>query len=246
LSIELSFWVLGGLAIAAVICGQILHRNPLNPLSVFAVVDIGLFTLFSAVMTRINVSRFAYDDGEMLKTVGISIAYALGFVLPFLFHGPLPANAFAKGLRLLGLGAQKVATRFSLFKFAMLLVAPIGAFWIMAELGDGGKWWLTDPRLAYLSYRTGVGRFYALTQWSSMFALFYYLWSRRPRGPAHSAGRRSRSTQKGWERMNETVPPEAVGYVLAGDQEAKTEILVKTHANLRALRVGSRRLAPTA
>jgi len=80
------------------------------------------------------------------------------------------------------LRSAAVAMRFGRLKFTLLLILAVGTFVALAVFGGGGTLWLTNTREAYISYRAGVGVFFALTHWLVSFALLYYLWARRPQG----------------------------------------------------------------
>ena len=75
-----------------------------------------------------------------------------------------------------------MANRFSHVKFGFLLVGALLAFAGLAITGGGGTLWLTDPRAAYITYRTGAGQFWLLAAWFHTTMLLYYLWAKRPRG----------------------------------------------------------------
>ncbi len=112
----------------------------------------------------------------------MSIAYLLGAVLPYLFHGNFLSRLFGGGVQLFGLGSETIATRFSRVKFALLIAGAVCSLAALAAAGGGGMLWITDTRTAYMLYRKGAGPFFALTQWFLVFALLYYLWARRPKG----------------------------------------------------------------
>jgi len=91
------------------------------------------------------------------------------------------SNLFGKGLVLLGLSSDRIATRFNLFKFVVFLAGATGSLVTLAMYGGGGMLWLTNTREAYISYRAGAGPFFVLTQWFLMCALLYYLWTNKTR-----------------------------------------------------------------
>ncbi len=85
-------------------------------------------------------------------------------------------------MRLLGLAAcPPTLSHFGRLRFAILTVAGVGSFAALAVAGGGHALWLSNPRAAYQFYRTGAGPFFLLTQYLTVFALGYLLWTARPR-----------------------------------------------------------------
>lgn len=181
MSVELFFWVLGILAFGVALYGVKRYQTPLNPLTIFAVTQIGLFTILSGIVAINMMPTIAYNPADIIKTVFISLVYLLGTALPYFFYGYLPSKLFGKGLSLLGLSSVVIAVRFNSIKFALLLAGAAGSFIALAHLGGGGMLWLTNSREAYISYRAGAGPFFALTQWLLTFAMLYYIWTTKPR-----------------------------------------------------------------
>jgi len=179
-SVEVSFWLLGLFAFATAVYGMFCYRTPVNPLTVFSVVQIGLFTLLSGIIASHITGSLTYTDADVVETVLVSVVYLGAVLLPYFFRGSLPSNLFGKGLGLLGLRSETIATRFSAMKLVLLLTGAGGAYAALALVGGGGMLWLTNTREAYLVYRAGAGPFFALTQWLLTFAFLYYLWSHRP------------------------------------------------------------------
>jgi hypothetical protein len=180
-SVELSFWVLGILAFFVALYGMKRYRTPLNPLTIFAITQIGLFTILSGIVAISMTPTIAYTPADIVETILISVVYLGATVLPYLFHGSLLSKWFGKGLSLFGLSSGAIAIRFNSIKFALLLAGAAGAFVALALFGGGGILWLTNTREAYISYRAGAGPFFALTQWLLTFAMLYYIWTTKPR-----------------------------------------------------------------
>lgn len=177
MSVELSFWVLGILAFLVALYGIKRYRTPLNPLTVFAATQIGLFTILSGIVAINMTPTIAYTPADIVETILISVVYLCATALPYLFHGSLLSKWFGKGLFLFGLSSGAIAIRFNSIKFALLLAGAAGAFVALAIFGGGGMLWLTNTREAYISYRAGAGPFFALTQWLLTFAMLYYICS---------------------------------------------------------------------
>jgi len=181
MSVESSFWVLGILIFLTALYGLKRYRTPLNPLTVFAVAQIGLFTLLSGIALIITTPILPYDAEDIADTILISAVYLVSATVPYLFHGSLPSKLFGKGLSLFGLNSGAIAIQFSSITFVLLLTGAAGAFVALAVFGGGGMLWLTNTREAYITYRAGAGPFFALTQWFLTFALLYYIWATKPR-----------------------------------------------------------------
>lgn len=180
-SLELSFCLLGITALWAAYYGMKRYRTPLNPLTIFAVIHIGLFTIVSAVLAIKMAPNMANDPFDFVITISISAVYMGGFMLPYLFRGDLLSKLFGKVVSLGGLSSGATIVRFSFIKFILLLAGASGAFAAMAILGGGRMLWFTNAREAYYYYRTGAGPFWVSTQWFLMLAMLYYIWTTKPR-----------------------------------------------------------------
>ena len=155
------------------------YRTPLNPLSFTAVVTGGI-TLLSGLIVYSQLSIAPYSAGDAARTAYAALVAFAGTMTPYLFRGPLPRRAFGQVVRWIGLDSQRIGTRFSWIKFGLLLSAALVSFGALATVGGGGLLWITDTRTAYINYRAGAGPFFAAFQWFQVFALVYWLWSRRP------------------------------------------------------------------
>lgn len=182
MSIASSFLLLAVAVVCAALYGIHRYRTPLNPLTVFAVIQIGLITLTSGLVAYSFSSEVDYPPEVLTKTVWISLAYFAGNIAAYLFLGNLPVRLYGWLMGFLQLSSERIATRFSWFKFLVLLGCACGAFATLAIVGGGGMRWLTDTRAVYITNRAGVGPFFAAMQWFLVFALLYYLWACRPRG----------------------------------------------------------------
>jgi energy-converting hydrogenase Eha subunit C len=166
-------YVLGG------VFGVVRYRTPLNPLSFYTAVSGGI-TMLSATIVYLQLATAPYSADDVTRTAIISIAAYLGTLTPYLFRGPTPRRVFGQIVRWLGLDGDRIATRFSVVKFGLLLCASAASFVALAVLGGGGLRWITDTRNAYINNRSGAGPFFAATEWFLVFALLYLLWSLRP------------------------------------------------------------------
>lgn len=179
-SVEWAFAGLGVAAFMVALFGMRRYRTPLNPLTMFAVTEIGLFTIFSGIVA-VSIADSGDIPAAMIDTASISLIYLGATTLPFFFRGAGLSNLFGKGMGLLKLSSDSLARRFSHTKFIILLSATAVSFIALAYLGGGGLLWLTDTREAYQNHRAGAGPFFALTQWLLTFALLYQIWTRKPR-----------------------------------------------------------------
>ena len=175
-----ALWALLAAALVVSLAGLLRYGTLLNPLTVSTVTDTGLTTLLPGVFAYLLLSLGKYSEQDIVKTAGLSGVYLLGIVLPYLSRGTTLARVFGGAIGMLGLNSPSIARRFSVTKFGFLVLGGGLAFALLAIAGGGGALWLTNPRGAYLYYRTGAGQFWLLTAWFQTTALLYYLWARRP------------------------------------------------------------------
>ena len=177
---------MGGVALLVLACayvaaatfGLVRYRTPLNPLTFAAVVGGGI-TMLSGGIVYVQLPSAPYSDADVAHTAWVSLAQLAGTVTPYFFRGRLPARVFGQIVRWLGLDSERVAARFSRGKFLLLLMAAGACYTGLAIVGGGGLRWITDTRSAYIQNRAGAGPLFAATEWFLVFALMYYLWSRR-------------------------------------------------------------------
>ena len=177
-----ALWMLLGAALLVMIVGQLRYHTLLNPLTISTVTDTGLTTLLPGAFAYRLLSLGKYTEGDLVKTAALSGLYLFGIMLPYLFRGDGPARVFGLAIGSFGLSSSRIARRFSVAKFTLLILAALLAHAALAIAGGGGVLWLTNPRSAYLFYRSGAGQFWLLTAWFQTTAFLYYLWSVRPRG----------------------------------------------------------------
>jgi oligosaccharide repeat unit polymerase len=170
--------VLGFAYAAGAIFGLLRYRTPLNPLTFTAVVTGGI-TLLSGGIVYSQLGTAPYTADDVMRTAMVALVAFIGTLSPYLFRGNALSGLFGQVVRLLGLESERIATRFRWSKFGLLLAAAVASFLALAVLGGGGLRWLTDSRGAYIANRAGAGPFFAAVEWFLVFALLYYLWSRR-------------------------------------------------------------------
>lgn len=176
--VEFSFFVLGIFSFLSAWYGIKCYRTPLNPLTIFSVTQIGLFTIYSGIVATGMLPTYSATD--IVKTLFISSVYLGGATLPYIFNGALLSRLFGKGIILLRLNSGTTVLRFSQFKFILILFASFCSFIALMFFGGGGSLWLTNSREAYMGFRSGAGPFYAFTQWLMTFAMLYYIWCIKP------------------------------------------------------------------
>jgi hypothetical protein len=177
--VEISFYGLSFFAFLSAIYGVKRYRTPLNPLTIFAVVQIGLFTIVSGIVAII-IPVAEYNSSDVIMTIGVSFIYLGAVTLPYLFHKSMLIRVYGKGLMLLGLSSDQIAMRLSPAKLILLLGGAASSLLALAIFGGGGMLWLANTREAYIIYRAGAGPFFLLTQWFLMCALLYYIWATKP------------------------------------------------------------------
>lgn len=175
---RIALLVLGSSYVVAALFGMLRYRTPLNPLTFAAVVGGGV-TMLSGAIVYIQLPSAPYSDADVAHTAWVCLVQLSGTVTPYFFRGRLLARLFGQVVRWLGLDSERIATRFSRVKFLLLLGAAVVCYAGLAILGGGGLRWLTDTRNAYIENRAGAGPLFAATEWFLVFALMYYLWSRR-------------------------------------------------------------------
>ena len=157
------------------------YDGPLNPLTIFAI-DQGLvFTVFSGVVALFVDPFQQIQPDAAVQTALVSAVYLGGVLVAFVSRVPLAHRAYASLLGLLYLRSSHYARGFRRSRVLTLLVAAAAAMVGLAVLGGGGLLWLTNSRTAYQFYRSGAGPFFSAYEWCLSFALLYVLWSRRPR-----------------------------------------------------------------
>lgn len=172
--------ILGLFALGTTCYGIKRYRTPLNPLSIFSITQVGLFTVLSSLVAIYVLKSDIYTTTDIEMTLIISLVYLFGATVPYFFNGTILSKLFGKMLFLLKLNSNSVPSKFSFSKFVLLLIIAVGAFVALALYGGGGMLWITNTREAYISYRAGAGLFFALTQWLLTFAMLYIIWTTKP------------------------------------------------------------------
>jgi oligosaccharide repeat unit polymerase len=177
----LALTVLGSICLLLAIVGWWRYAGPLNPLTIFAI-DQGLvFTVFSGVVALFVDPYQQIQADAAVHTAVVSAAYFAGVFVAFVSRVPLAHQAYAKLLALLHLQSSFYARQFRRSRVCTLLLVAATAMSALAILGGGGVLWLTNSRTAYQFYRSGAGPFFSAYEWCLSFTLLYVLWSRRPR-----------------------------------------------------------------
>ena len=162
------------------IVGWARYGGPLNPLTIFAI-DQGLvFTVFSGIVAIFIDPFHQVDESAAVQTAFVAAVYLAGALAAFVGRMRVANRVYARLLELLFLQSTLYARRFGRMRVLMVLLAAAAAMAALAVLGGGGILWLTDSRIAYQFYRSGAGPFFSAFEWCLSFALLYVLWSRRP------------------------------------------------------------------
>lgn len=157
------------------------YGSALNPLTIFAL-DQGLvFTVFSGFVALFVDPFQQVNPDAAVRTASLSIAYVGGALTAFLGAATLAQRAYAGLLRVLYLDSSYYAERFAGVRVLVVLWMAAAAMIALAVVGGGGFLWVTSSRTAYQFYRSGAGPFFSAYEWLLNFALLYLLWSLRPR-----------------------------------------------------------------
>jgi hypothetical protein len=181
LTADQALWALLAAALLVMAIGLLRYRTLLNPLTISTVTDTGLTTLLPGVFAYHFLTLGKYSEADMVKTAALSGVYLVGIMLPYLSRGSGMARIADRLLGITGLNSPRIGRRFSVVKFGLLVAGGLLTFVALAVAGGGGRLWITEPRLAYLHYRSGAGQFWLLAAWFQSTAFLYYLWARRPR-----------------------------------------------------------------
>lgn len=172
----------GALILLAAGYGIYRYRTPLNPLTFFAVIDVGVFIFFAGIGAQFFQAIQPYGPDAVTYTLWISMVFFMGGVIPYF----LKIDRFQAPYKLLfhklKLDSTRIPGRFSPLLFLIFFGLTLTFFAILAVFGGGGLLWITDTRSAYLSYRVGVGGVWLLMQWCLSTATLYLFWTLRPRG----------------------------------------------------------------
>jgi oligosaccharide repeat unit polymerase len=175
------FSLFGILVFAGALAGALRYRTPLNPLTSFSLIDVGIFILFSGVGAQFFQLDPPYASEVVVKTAWISIVYFAGGVAPYWIKNRPFQRMYEKILHRLRLDTLVMPDRFSPLVMAILVAGGLLSYVALAVVGGGGMLWLTNTREAYITYRSGAGLFWLLVQWFIVAATLYYFWTRRPK-----------------------------------------------------------------
>lgn len=167
-------------AVAAII-GAVRYRDGFNPLTIFCITQVWLYTVFSGAVTYAFIDAAGVTPAIIVQTLGIAGVYLLGVIVPYLAPRDIARRPYSTLMRFLGITYGAEVRCVPLSKAVPICAVGLVAFVIVAVFGGGHTLWLTDSRVAYQSYRSGVGAFYATTQWCLVITQLYVLWSLRPR-----------------------------------------------------------------
>ena len=151
-----------------------IYRNILNPLAIFACINVGLFTIGSYLNTILfKLDTIEYPINYLNEAVWISAIWLASFSLGFL---PLPKWKYHK----YSFPANYLKGK-NLFPFYLLLALILLITFIALCVSSGTLKWLTNPREAYLFFRAGIGHFYISFIWISLLLFAAILFFQRPK-----------------------------------------------------------------
>lgn len=157
------------------------YGGPLNPLTIFAIKEGLIFTVFSGVVA-IFVDPFQQIRPDAaVHAAALASVFMAGVVAAFLGRATLARRAYGGLLAMLYLDSPLYARRFAGVRAVFLVLTAAVAMAALAVVGGGGMLWLTESRTAYQFFRSGAGPFFSAYEWALNFALLYVLWSVRPR-----------------------------------------------------------------
>lgn len=153
--------------------GYIKYRNIVNPVTVFVMLDIGVYTLLSSAVA-ITLASAVGIEAVLLGALIYLAGFGLAFLLPqFAIVGQIAA----------ALVKRVDSGRPFGFSFAKLAFMALGCAMLLGLLitfSSAGMLWLQDPRAAYLTGRAGMGPIFLMLQWGLMAILVYTIWTLRP------------------------------------------------------------------
>jgi hypothetical protein len=114
-------------------------------------------------------------------TIFVSLIYIIGLSLPFFIKTGFLSLIYRKFLIYLKLDNTGRASVYKTSVFYSFLLSSGIFYIILISHSGGGLLWITNPRDAYMDYRSGSGHFYAFTMWSLMFGYLYFLWFATPK-----------------------------------------------------------------
>lgn len=153
--------------------GHSKYRNIVNPVTVFLMQDVGMYTILSSAVT-IGLSSAVGIEAALLGALIYLAGFSLAFLLPqFAIFGRLASVLveFIDSGRPFG---------FSLAKLAIMVLGCGVIFCLLIAFSSAGILWLLDPRTAYITGRAGMGPIFLMLQWGLMAMLVYVIWTRRP------------------------------------------------------------------
>ena len=153
-----------------------LYRNIFNPLSIFACVNVGLFTVGSYFNTTLlQLDYIDFSISSLNHAVWISTIWLASFSIGFF---PIPKWIYHKYSFPVNFPSYKGRGNIPYY----ILLASLGliSFIALCVYSDSLKW-LTNPREAYLYLRVGVGHFYIGFVWFSLMLFSTILFFKRPK-----------------------------------------------------------------
>lgn len=153
-----------------------LYRNIFNPLAIFACLSVGMFTVGSYLNTILfKLDIIDYPINSLNEAVYISAIWLASFSLGFL---PIPKWIYHKYSLPITTNPYK-GKNFFLY-YSLLAFLSLIFFSALCYFSNPLEW-LTNPRIAYLYYRVGVGHFYLGFVWTTLILFTSILFFQRPK-----------------------------------------------------------------
>lgn len=163
------------LALVLFFFGIYRYQYGINPISFFAIHEIGVLTLLSAAVCKLNYTK----EEDLIAVLFMTIIYIAGFFSVFFFKRLcFPRLIFVKLCNIVGENSSLV--KYNNLRQLFLIMLAFAMFVLLMQASGLGLIWFTDPRMAYLSSRLGVSFISMMFQWLLLLSLLYYLLTIRP------------------------------------------------------------------
>ncbi|MGC4367133.1 oligosaccharide repeat unit polymerase [Hydrogenophaga sp. R2] len=163
LSIYLPSLVLAGLCLFLVAYSLLKHqRNLINPIAFFVFLDLVAMGLLSAYSSIQGPASFGASAAAISYTLWLHITYGVGVAVGYFTPKNPFQCTFALGLTSLNFSPSGIHIK-GAFWF-LLLAGALAAFLLLARSDVENLLWITSPREAYISLRTGFGHWWLLYQ----------------------------------------------------------------------------------
>jgi len=151
------------------------YGSVVNPIFFVIAQEFGLRVLLGYVayyyIFPVDPSLAVYLDDALFLSFWYALFYILGSLLEIKSLNNLISNISLFSIESLSFGSRKIGRHFSIFILALGIIC----FALLAYFGGGRMLWLTDPRAAYLTYRSNFGFLWSLFASSIPLSLLLYV-----------------------------------------------------------------------